>query len=147
MKNINNKSLEQLIGPWQEEVPIENYNSSIEWRRYQLYRTPLEHFSIDDVRFMILQQLGLEFLIPKAVGQLEHRILVEGNYYRGDLLNSIFQIPASFRPAHRRLYNMVLDVLTDQQAVLDNIPRMSKIDTEILKNRERFLKALDTDKG
>ena len=50
---------------------------------------PLCEFDIEDLRILIGQSIGLKFLIPIAIEELEKDILVEGDFYEGDLLKAI----------------------------------------------------------
>lgn len=48
---------------------------------------------------MIGQKIGLDYLIPLVLESLEDNILLEGNFYCGDLLN-----------VHWKVYSRVLDL-------------------------------------
>ena len=52
-------------------------------------KKPLCEFDIEDLRILIGQSIGLKFLIPIAIEELEKDILVEGDFYEGDLLKSV----------------------------------------------------------
>lgn len=54
-----------------------------------LRKNQLKDFSIEDLRIMIGQNIGLEFLIPLALDVLNDNILAEGDFYEGDLLKSV----------------------------------------------------------
>lgn len=54
-----------------------------------LRKKQLKDFSVEDLRIMIGQNIGLEFLIPLAIDVLKENILVEGSFYEGDLLKSV----------------------------------------------------------
>jgi hypothetical protein len=55
----------------------------------KLRKKPLKEFLIEDLRTMIEQDIGLKYLIPIAIEELESNILVEGDCYPGDLLRCI----------------------------------------------------------
>jgi hypothetical protein len=88
--NWRQKSIENLEKKNWGEIPSDE--SSIVIRAMKLRKTPLEVFSIDDIRFMIGQQIGLKYLLVLAIEILNENVMAEGNYYEGDLLNSIFLI-------------------------------------------------------
>ena len=88
--NWRQKSIENLEGENWGEVPADE--SSIVIRLMKLRKIPLEEFSIDDIRFMIGQEIGLRYLLVLAIEILKKNLLAEGNYYEGDLLNAIFHI-------------------------------------------------------
>ena len=97
--NWRQKSLESLEGENWGEVPTDE--SSIVVRAMKLRKIPLEQFSIDDIRFMIGQEIGLTFLLVLAIEILKENLLAEGNYYEGDLLNAIFHVkPQNWKGNH-----------------------------------------------
>lgn len=72
--------------------PVPKDKSSIVTRLWRLRQTPINEFEVDDIRFMILQGVGLSYLLIEAIDLLEKNLLTEGNYYDGDLLNSVLQL-------------------------------------------------------
>jgi len=56
---------------------------------HRLRTKPLDEFTVEDLRIMMGQGIGLAHLIPKAVAILEQEPLAEGDYYPGDLLASV----------------------------------------------------------
>jgi hypothetical protein len=50
-----------------------------------LRRKPLSEFTIEDMRIMLSQQIGVSTLLPSAVDVLLRDPLAEGDYYAGDL--------------------------------------------------------------
>ena len=68
--------------------------SSIVQRLLKLRQTPINDFGIDDIRFMIIQGVGLKYLLTEAIELLDKNILTEGNYYEGDLLNAVLKMNA-----------------------------------------------------
>lgn len=61
-----------------------------------LRKKQLKDFSIEELRVMIGQDIGLEYLIPMAIVVLEKDILAEGDLYEGDLLTSVLTSEKSF---------------------------------------------------
>ena len=56
---------------------------------YQLRKKPLSELTIEDLRILIGQDLGLKYLIPLALDVLAENILAEGDFYEGDLLKAV----------------------------------------------------------
>lgn len=56
-----------------------------------LRKKQLKDFTTEDLRIMIGQDIGLKYLIPIAINLLNTDILAEGDYYQGDLLNSVLK--------------------------------------------------------
>lgn len=86
-KNWRFKSIESLEK--KSFAAVSTDESSIVQRLSRLRKVPINEFQIDDIRFMIIQGIGLKFLIPEAIDLLKENLLTESNYYEGDLLNSI----------------------------------------------------------
>lgn len=61
-------------------------------RCHQLRRKVLSDFSTEDLRLMIGQQIGLSYLVPLALDQLQENILAEGDLFEGDLLTNVLAI-------------------------------------------------------
>ena len=88
--NWRYKSIENLEKDNWGDVPTDE--SSIVTRAMRLRKIPLNEFSIDDVRFLLIQEIGLPYLLTIALEYLEKDLFTEGNYYEGDLLNSVLSI-------------------------------------------------------
>jgi hypothetical protein len=61
-----------------------------------LRRKPIGSFSSEELRIMIGQGIGLPWLVPLALEQLETNPLVEGDFFPGDLLASVLRIGPEF---------------------------------------------------
>ncbi len=94
MKIDQTKTLEELEGSvW--ESP--EYDSHLVKTCYQLRKIPLKNFSIEDLRIMLLQGISPLYLVPMALDMLQAYPLAEGDYYPGDLLDSVVSVvPTSF---------------------------------------------------
>jgi hypothetical protein len=80
------KNLDELEGVvWGEPT----FDSYLVTTCHRLRTKPVDDFSVEDLRIMIGQQIGLPHLIPLAVAVLERDPLAEGNYYPGDLLANV----------------------------------------------------------
>lgn len=92
-----NKSLQELEGhDWGEP----NWNSHLVKECHRLHRVPLREFTVEDLRIMIGQSFGLEYLVPMALEQLRDNPLAEGAYYGGDLLVNMLQVGSQFWQQH-----------------------------------------------
>jgi len=97
-------TLNQLEGRWPD--PPE-YPSHLVEMCHKLRRKPLKDFTVEDLRIMIGQNIGLKYLVPLAVDRLEAEPLVEGDYYPGDLLKSVLSVEAAFWKTHAELHRRV----------------------------------------
>jgi hypothetical protein len=84
-----------------------------------LFLKSLNEYSIENLRIMIGQEIGLEFLVPLALEKLQDDILAEGDFYPGDLLASVLRIDQIFWPTHRDLYDQLKKLVkADKQRVV-----------------------------
>jgi hypothetical protein len=57
-------------------------------------------FSVEDLRIMIGQGIGLSYLMPFALDALERNPLAQGDFYAGDLLAHVLRVDARFWSEH-----------------------------------------------
>lgn len=87
------KSLQELEGQdWGEP----DFDTHLVRECHRLRRIPLKDFSVENLRIMIGQNIGLPFLIPLAMNHLRKNPLAEGNYYAGDLLVNVLRVEREF---------------------------------------------------
>ncbi len=93
-----NKTLEELEGKiW----PEDEFGSNLTRTCCQLRKKPVDEFTVEDLRIMIGQSIGLQFLLPQAMELLDRNPAAEGDYYPGDLLVSVIRGGRPFLEAHR----------------------------------------------
>jgi hypothetical protein len=106
--SVRDRSLEEL-----EAVP----STGLEGGSYllselrRLRTVPLKQLRIEDVRLLIGQSLGLEFLVPMALDHLEAHPLAAGDFYPGDLLKNVMEAPESFWNSHPELRERLVNAL------------------------------------
>ena len=82
-----NKSLNELEGVAAKKPAPDEWN--LVTKCLLLRAKPLDQFNVEGLRLMIGQKIGLQHLIPLAFEVLDQDPLIEGDYYRGDLLASV----------------------------------------------------------
>ncbi|MEZ0230226.1 MAG: contact-dependent growth inhibition system immunity protein [Planctomycetota bacterium] len=103
------RTLDQLEGDaWPEEP---SYDSHLVTTCHALRRKPVGEFTIEDLRIMIGQNIGLDHLVPVAVEKLLEDPLAEGDFYPGDLLKNVLSVPSGFWTKHERLRATLADRL------------------------------------
>ena len=80
----------------------------------RLRKIPLNQFSVEDLRLMIGQNKGLEYLIPLSLDILKDDLFVEGDFYPGDLLQSVLKVSVSFWKEHKELWSNVHVLIKDR---------------------------------
>lgn len=94
------KTLDELEGNvWGEP----NYESHLVQECHRLRRVPLCEFSPGNLRIMIGQHIGEEYLIPIALELLRENPMIEGDYYPGDLLAAVLKANGAFWKNHPEL--------------------------------------------
>ncbi|MFB8282604.1 contact-dependent growth inhibition system immunity protein [Nocardia colli] len=63
---------------------------------HELRRKPIRELTPEDLRVLIRQREGIQALLPRALELLAHNPLTEGDYYPGDLLVAILEIPSDY---------------------------------------------------
>ncbi len=93
MRN-NSKSIEELENDyWKEES---DFPTNLIKRCFEYRKIKISELSIEQLRLLISQKIGIEYLIPIALKKLEQNIIIEGNLYEGDLLDSVSKVPTEF---------------------------------------------------
>lgn len=86
-----------------------------------------DQFTVEDLRIMIGQNIGLKHLIPVALGHLERDPLSEGDFYPGDLLKAVLAAEAAYFTSEPDLVRRLLNICAKAE---DLIRAVSKQDAE-----------------
>jgi len=97
-----------------------NFDSYLVKRCFQLLKTPLDKFTVEDLRLMIGQGFALEYLMILALEILQNNILAEGDYYPGDLLKNVIDTPPNFWIANQHLYHQLKKLILDEQNTIED---------------------------
>jgi hypothetical protein len=90
----NSKSIEELENDyWKEES---DFPTNLIKRCFEYRKIKISELSVEQIRLLISQKIGIEFLIGIALEKLEQNIIIEGDLYEGDLLDSVSKIPTNF---------------------------------------------------
>lgn len=103
-----NKTLQELEGQdWGEPA----FPSFLVRTCHALRRKPLRDFTVEDLRIMIGQNIGLNYLLPLAIEQLRRDPLVAGDLYPGDLLAAVLRVESGFWPVQPQLRRAVQEIV------------------------------------
>lgn len=86
---------------------------------HRLRKTPIKDFKIEDLRIMIGQNIGLDFLIPLALVELNNNILTEGDFYEGDLLNAVLSCNQDFWSQQPKLNSKLKSIIDKNKELLE----------------------------
>ena len=113
-----NKSLNQLLG---DLTSATTYSSALVTTCLKLYKKPLKDFTVENLRVMIGQSIGLEFLLPLALEVLQENPFAEGDYYPGDLLSMVLKVEPSFWQTHQDLYWSVSEIVAGLPSLMSDL--------------------------
>lgn len=83
------KTLDELDPPaWSKPA----FDSYLLGTCYRLRKKPVGAFTVEDLRIMIGQRIGLRWLVPLALDVLEREPLAQGDFYPGDLLTNVLKL-------------------------------------------------------
>ena len=99
-RTIAGQTLDELEGV---EWGPPTYDSGLVTNVHRLRRVPLNQFRLEDLRLMIGQQVGVDYLVPRALDHLEAHPLASGDMYPGDVLAAVARLPDGYWSKHRRL--------------------------------------------
>jgi hypothetical protein len=114
------KTLEELEG---QVWPFEDFGSYVVQESQRLRRIPLSELSIENLRLLIGQEIGLEFLVAIALEHLIANPLVSGDHYHGDLLAVVLRVPETFWMAHPKLNNELVGIGCEVTSIHETIER------------------------
>ena len=91
---METKSIEQLEKDiWNN--PSEFPTDLVE-KCYRYRKISIAELTNEQIRLLISQKIGIEYLIGIALEKLEQNILTECDFYDGDLLVTVSNLPAEF---------------------------------------------------
>ncbi|HEX6170833.1 MAG TPA: contact-dependent growth inhibition system immunity protein [Chitinophagaceae bacterium] len=109
------KSIEQLEGVWERFDPPTPLLEKV----HRFRKVPISELTIEQLRLLIGQNVGLIYLIPIAIQKLRANIFAEGDLYEGDLLSSVLTSEDSFWEQHSLLKRELQDLLKGNRPVIE----------------------------
>ncbi|MCB1755797.1 MAG: hypothetical protein KDJ38_09755 [Gammaproteobacteria bacterium] len=124
------KSIEQLEN---SKWPDQEHASSMMERCLKLRKLPISSLSPADLRLLIGQKIGVLYIVPIAIELLQSDPMLQADYYRGDLLACVLDLPESFWSENIELHNMMVEVKIEAEIMLETmrdelLPKLSRFD-------------------
>ncbi|WP_416397411.1 contact-dependent growth inhibition system immunity protein [Allohahella sp. A8] len=85
----------------------------------RLWSVPLSEMSVEDLRLLIGQGIGLEHIVPLALAVLADNPRAEGKLYRGDLLTAVAGLADAFWHDNPELNNLLIEVRTELEIMIE----------------------------
>lgn len=121
------KSLQELEHKdWGEP----NFDSHLVQECHRLRRIPFKDFAIEDLRIMIGQNIGLDYLVPLAVEKLQKKPLSEGAFYPGDLLVNVLRADSRFWLKNSDLQKEATQIAEQAFAQISSLDEFERSSTE-----------------
>lgn len=115
MKLENNWQFKTLENLEKRSTDNPNDKSYLIKRCSELYKTPLNEFKIEDLRIMIGQQIGLDYLIPLAIDTLKNNLFAEGDHFEGDLLKNVLSVDTFFWNNNKKHWQILNDLIKNRR--------------------------------
>ena len=135
-----NRTLKKIGVTWEYDIPNLKNSTLIQLQSYELYSSKdIDAFSLEDIRFMIGQELGIVYLLPKAFEYLEKDIFLEVSYYEGDLLSVVLKLPSKFWKNNPVERDKVLNLLRLNQDRIESLDVQFSDSRTLKKTINQFL--------
>jgi hypothetical protein len=122
--SLRDRSLEELDAFPSADLEGDSYLIS-EVRR--LLAVPLRQLRIEDLRLLIGQSVGLKYLVPMALDHVVDHPLAAGDFYPGDLLKNVMDVPETFwneHPILRERLVLALRRALERVGKADTVPEL-----------------------
>jgi hypothetical protein len=88
------KSIEQLENDYWKD--LEKYPTGLVENCHLYRKKPVGNLTIEELRLLISQNIGLPYLMPLALNILTENPFAEGDLYQGDLLSSVLSSDTNY---------------------------------------------------
>ncbi|MFF2754470.1 contact-dependent growth inhibition system immunity protein [Psychrobacillus sp. NPDC058041] len=113
-----NKTLDEIEGTSFKESELD---SNVIIKCHELRKKKLIDFTVEDLRMMIGQKIGLEYLVPLALETLSTNPFVEGDLYYGDLLEQILRVDKHFWNQNDELSFELNEIVSEVKLTIETI--------------------------
>ena len=87
---------------------------------YALRQTPLNQFRTEDIRLLVAEEISLPYLIPLALETLTKNPFAEGEYYPGDLFQSVLNVDLNFWLTNRPFWQYIHQLIINNSFELED---------------------------
>jgi hypothetical protein len=116
----------------------DEWYSFLEEACHSYRKIPIEQLSIEQLRLLIGQNIGLNYLLPIAFEKLKANILAEGDCYEGDLLESILGLKNAFWLSQSNDYQRFINILKKKKSYIEKYNRDNR-HRQLLKKIDIFI--------
>jgi len=120
MKLENNWRFKTIEDLEKNRWPHNDFDSRLVRRTQELRKIPLNLFTTEDLRIMIGQQIGLDYLIPLVLETLTENLWAEGDFFEGDLLKNVLEVETEFWSKNKEYWLKLNDLIKDELDEITN---------------------------
>jgi hypothetical protein len=80
-----------------------------------LRKKQLQDFTVEDLRIMIGQEIGVYFLMPIVIETLKENLFAEGDMYEGDLLKNVLEINTTFWDDNKKYWLEMNELINNRR--------------------------------
>ncbi len=129
-----NKSLEELENNrWMD---VKEYPSPLIAKIHGYRKKPIKLLTIEELRLLIGQNIGLYFIVPVAIEVLKENVFAEGDFFPGDLLLNVLRIDVNYwkeNPSEKGKLNPIIGEAEKKIVLEDYLPIQERIREAIRK--------------
>jgi hypothetical protein len=97
----------------------------------RLLAVPLKQLRIEDLRLLIGQSVGLKYLVPMALDHVVDHPLAAGDFYPGDLLKNVMDVPETFWSDHPTLRERLVHALKRALEQVGKVKTVPELEDEL----------------
>ena len=107
---------------------------------HRLRTKPVDEFTVEDLRIMIGQNIGLAHLLPRAVAILEADPLAKGDWYAGDLLCAVLRADCAALQRDLELLRRIIGITVAAERLLTTAvgPEPGSVEAKLLLEIAQF---------
>ena len=130
---METKSIEQLEKDiWKN--PSE-FSTDLVEKCYEYRKISIAKLTNEQIRLLISQRIGIEYLIGIVLEKLERNILTECDFYEGDLLVAVSNLPTEFWNKNKTEFLIFKNIVKRNSELIKNELGEKKFDQIIEKTR------------
>lgn len=131
------KSLNEIKG-LKSTTP--QFGSGLEINLLKALDKPLESLNTEDLRILIGQNIFLEITIPLAIDKLRENILIEADFYKGDLLMSVLKSDRQYWIENENERKTIIELFDENRNILINDDDVSeRVREELVGGYEKLI--------
>lgn len=137
-EQINKKTIEELENDYWVLPP--SFPTELIKNIFFLRKKRLVDFDSNDIRTLISQDVGLKYLIPKAIERLKENILEEALYYPGDLLLTLLNLDNAYWLKNDFERNQFVSLLNNSKPnIIDSDGLNDEIKKDLTSSIDKFI--------